>query len=83
MSLLDRLAGMTPRRTTAQQERANAGRAVIAGHMSEIAEAREAGFSWFQIWREAKYAWAEEWPAGYESSPAALSKQYREWRATA
>ena len=80
MSLLERLAGEVPRQRAAQRERSIAGRAVIARHMDEIAEARESGFSWWQIWRAAKRAWAEEWPEGYESSPGALNKQYNEWK---
>ncbi len=59
MSLLDCLADVIPRR-----ERAGAVEAVITRHLSEITEARERGFTWWQITVAARKAWDSEWPEG-------------------
>ena len=75
MSLLDRLAGVVPRR-----ERAGVAEAVIARHATEIAEARARGHSWRDIAMAAREAWKEEWPGGRKLYGDTLARMYNRIR---
>ena len=63
--LLERLAAEVPRHHQTIQNDALG--QLVTRHMAEIEEARERGYSWTQIYREAKAMWQEsgEWREGW------------------
>ena len=73
--LLERLAAETPWRQ--RTIRSDALGKLITRHMSEIDTAREQGYSWTQIGRQAKAMWTESGEWSERWSLSAIEDRYR------
>lgn len=75
MTLLERLAAETPWKH--QTIRSDALGKLIVRHMREIDAAREQGYSWTQIERQAKAMWAETGEWNERWTLASIEDRYR------